>query len=96
MVGNGTSPTSAATTTASLSGTSQTSLNSSVSSSRLRTNLDQKKQASSAKANENSEQGSKAKIEVEEPSAPIATINDEDFKLDGGETTKVCKIRYIV
>lgn len=95
MVGNGTSPTSAATTTASLSGTSQTSLNSSGSSSRLRTNLDQKKQASSA-LNENSEQGSKAKIEVEEPSAPIATINDEDFKLDGGETTKVSKIRYIV
>ena len=92
MVGNGTSPTSAATTTASLSGTSQTSLNSSGSSSRLRTNLDQKKQASSA-LNENSEQASKAKIEVEEPSAPIATINDEDFKLDGGETTKVSQIQ---
>ena len=91
MVGNGTSPTSA--TTASLSGTSQTSLNSSGSSSRLRSNLDQKKAsapASSSAANETSEQ-CKAKIEVEEqPSAPIATINDEDFKLDGGETTKVC------
>ena len=94
MVGNGTSPTSAATTTASLSGTSQTSLNSSGSSSRLRTNLDQKKQASSA-LNENSEQASKAKIEVEEPSAPIATINDEDFKLDGGETTKVSSIQNV-
>ena len=94
MVGNGTSPTSA--TTASLSGTSQTSLNSSGSSSRLRSNLDQKKAsappqaASSSAANETSEQ-CKAKMEVEEqPSAPIATINDEDFKLDGGETTKVC------
>ena len=93
MVGNGTSPTSA--TTASLSGTSQTSLNSSGSSSRLRSNLDQKKasappSASSGTANETSEQ-CKAKMEVEEqPSAPIATINDEDFKLDGGETTKVC------
>ena len=86
MVGNGTSPTSAA-TTASLSGTSQTSLNSSGSSSRLRSNVDQKKSA----ATELVEKLAEDKDTKNNSVAPIATMNDDEFKLDGGEATKVMK-----